>query len=188
LSFFLTVTRRGISGPEVFSRKIYEHPEQKIEQMKHTDYLKKAIEIAENFSKKGNNGPFGAIVVLKNKIIGEGWNQVVELNDPTAHAEIMAIRKACKTLGTYNLKNAILYTSCEPCPMCLSSIYWAHIEKVYYAASGSDASKMGFDDAFIYKEVCKSMHRRKIPFIQELQDEAIKVFEEWKNNPHKIMY
>jgi len=156
--------------------------------MNHTNYLKKAIEIAGDFSKKGTNGPFGAIVVLNNTMIGEGWNQVVELNDPTAHAEIMAIRKACKRLGTFDLKNAILYTSCEPCPMCLSAIYWAHIEKVYYAASRSDASKMGFDDEFIYREVCQSMHTRKIPFIQKLQDEAIIVFNEWKKNPNKIMY
>ena len=157
-------------------------------QMSDNEYLAEAIKIAGEFSVKGDNGPFGAIIVLNNKIIGRGWNQVVELNDPTAHAEVMAIREACKSLGTYNLTNAILYTSCEPCPMCMSAVYWARIKKVFFAASRMDASNIGFDDNFIYDELSKTINNREIPLVQELQHKAIEVFDEWSNNPKKVMY
>ena len=156
--------------------------------MNDNEYLAEAIEIARKFSVRGNNGPFGAVIVLDGNIIGKGWNQVVELNDPTAHAEVMAIREACKNSGTYNLTNAILYSSCEPCPMCMSAIYWARIKKVFFAASRLDASNIGFDDSFIYDELSKAIHKREIPLVQELQHKAIEVFDEWSNNPKKIMY
>ena len=139
--------------------------------MKNIDFMKRAIELSiQNI--KNNGGPFGCIIVKENKIIAEGVNRVTFNNDPTAHAEIIAIRNACKKLNTFNLEKCELYTSCEPCPMCLSAIYWSHIDKIYYGNSRLDASKIGFDDDFIYNELNKDLSSRKIQMKQISQNEA----------------
>ena len=137
---------------------------------------------------ENNGGPFGAIIVLNNKIISTGVNSVTLDNDPTAHAEINAIRKAAKTLGKFDLTGCILYSSCEPCPMCLSAIYWAHIDKVYYASNRDDAHNAGFDDQFIYYELDKPIKDRKIPFENIYRDKAAIIFEKWKNKIDKTLY
>ena len=139
-------------------------------------------------SVKNNGGPFGCVIVLNNKIIAEGSNQVTLTNDPTAHGEIVAIRNACKKLNSFNLKGTELYTSCEPCPMCLSAIYWSHIDKIYYGNTRIDASKIGFDDNFIYDELLIDLTKRKIPSQQLNQNEAIKAFQEWELKTYKIEY
>lgn len=151
-------------------------------------FLKRAIDIAERESKDGQNGPFGALIALNDNIISEGWNQVVETNDPTAHAEIVAIRKACRLLGRFDLEGCILYTSCEPCPMCLSAIYWARIPLVCYASTKEDAEKAGFDDDFIYRELAIPMDKRQVRFVQELREQGNRVFDAWIQNPNKLMY
>ncbi len=138
---------------------------------------------------RGNcGGPFGAVVVRQGKIVGRGWNQVTSTNDPTAHAEVTAIRDACKKLKTFQLDDCELYTSCEPCPMCLAAIYWARFKKVFYANTRKDAAKIEFDDDLIYREIPKPISKRKIPMKQLLRAEALKVFSEWKTKADKIRY
>ena len=155
--------------------------------MKNIDFMRRAIELSiQNI--KNNGGPFGCVIVKENKIIAEGVNRVTHNNDPTAHAEIIAIRNACEKLNTFNLKGCELYTSCEPCPMCLSAIYWSHIDKIYYGNTRLDAAKIGFDDNYIYKELSKKTSQRKIPMQQINQEDAIKVFKEWELKPDKIKY
>ena len=155
--------------------------------MKNIDYMKRAIELSiQNI--KNNGGPFGCIIVKENKIIAEGVNRVTFNNDPTAHAEIIAIRNACKKLNTFNLEKCELYTSCEPCPMCLSAIYWSHIDKIYYGNSRLDASKIGFDDDFIYNELNKDLSSRKIQMKQISQHEAKKAFLDWDKKIDKVEY
>jgi Cytosine/adenosine deaminases len=155
--------------------------------MKNIDFMKRAIELSiQNI--KNNGGPFGCIIVKENKIIAEGVNRVTFNNDPTAHAEIIAIRNACKKLNTFNLEKCELYTSCEPCPMCLSAIYWSHIDKIYYGNSRLDASKIGFDDDFIYNELNKDLSSRKIQMIQISQKEAKKAFLDWDKKIDKVEY
>ena len=150
-------------------------------------YMKRAIELSiESVNKNG--GPFGCVIVKNNHIIAEGYNMVTSSNDPTAHGEIVAIRSACKNLKTFNLEDCDLYTSCEPCPMCLSAIYWSHISKVYYGNTRIDASKIGFDDNFIYNELCKDLSIRKIPMKQINKDEAKKAFLDWEKKVDKIEY
>lgn len=136
----------------------------------------------------GAGGPFGAVLVLDGKIIGEGWNQVTSTNDPTAHAEVVAIRRACSNVGHFELTQAELYTSCEPCPMCLSAAYWARVKTIYFAADRTDAARHQFDDDFIYQEIPKKIQDRKIPMVQVLRDEAYKVFQEWDKKADKIRY
>ena len=136
----------------------------------------------------GCGGPFGAVVVRQGKIVGRGWNQVTSTNDPTAHAEVMAIRAACRRLKTFQLDDCELYASCEPCPMCLAAIYWARLRKVYYANTRRDAARIGFEDDFIYREIARPVSRRTIPLRQLLRGEALKVFAEWKGKPDKICY
>ena len=149
--------------------------------------MKRAIELSiQNI--KNNGGPFGCIIVKENKIIAEGVNRVTFNNDPTAHAEIIAIRNACKKLNTFNLEKCELYTSCEPCPMCLSAIYWSHIDKIYYGNSRLDASKIGFDDDFIYNELNKDLSSRKIQMKQISQNEAKKAFLDWDKKIDKVEY
>ena len=150
-------------------------------------FMLRAIELSKKSIAK-NGGPFGCVIVKDDSIIAEGNNQVTEINDPTAHAEIVTIRKACNKLNTFNLSGFEIYTSCEPCPMCLSAIYWSHIDKVYYANSRLDASKIGFDDNFIYKELSMNINKRKIPLIQINRKEAIKIFNDWKLKDDKIEY
>tara|TARA_X000000368_G_scaffold144912_1_gene114252 strand:- start:816 stop:1283 length:468 start_codon:yes stop_codon:yes gene_type:complete len=155
--------------------------------MKNIDFMKRAIELSiQNI--KNNGGPFGCIIVKENKIIAEGVNRVTFNNDPTAHAEIIAIRNACKKLNTFNLEKCELYTSCEPCPMCLSAIYWSHIDKIYYGNSRLDASKIGFDDDFIYNELNKDLSSRKIQMKQISQKEAKKAFLDWDKKIDKVEY
>ena len=155
--------------------------------MKNIDFMKRAIELSiQNI--KNNGGPFGCIIVKENKIIAEGVNRVTFNNDPTAHAEIIAIRNACKKLNTFNLQECELYTSCEPCPMCLSAIYWSHIDKIYYGNSRLDASKIGFDDDFIYNELNKDLSSRKIQMKQISQKEAKKAFLDWDKKIDKVEY
>ena len=151
------------------------------------DFMKRAIVLSiENI--KDNGGPFGCVIVKDNNIIAEGVNRVTFNNDPTAHAEIVAIRNACNKLNTFNLEGCELYSSCEPCPMCLSAIYWSHIDKVYYGNSREDAAKIQFDDKFIYDELSLKMTERKIPISQISRDEAIKAFNLWENEENKIKY
>ena len=150
-------------------------------------FMKRAIELSEN-SANGTGGPFGSVIVKDEKIIAEASNEVTFTNDPTAHAEIVAIRKACKNLNTFNLSGCDIYTSCEPCPMCLSAIYWSHINNIYYANTREDAKKINFDDSMIYSEFSKKIEDRKIPIKQMLRDEALKAFEIWDKKKDKIEY
>jgi guanine deaminase len=151
-------------------------------------FMREAIRLSLEKMRRGDGGPFGAVVVRKNKIVGRGWNRVTSANDPTAHAEIIAIRDACKKLKTFRLDECKIYVSCEPCPMCLAAIYWARLRKIYYANTRRDAAKIEFDDDSIYHEVTLPVSRRKIPMKQLLRDEALEVFKEWKNKPDKICY
>ncbi len=150
-------------------------------------YMKKAIELSQKNIQSGG-GPFGAVIVKDGKIIGEGWNKVTANNDPTAHAEVEAIREACKNLSDFDLSGAEIYTSCEPCPMCLSAIYWARLSKIYYANTKKDAASIQFDDDFIYTEIPKPMSERKISMTQLMRDEAFEVFKQWEKSEVKIKY
>ena len=147
----------------------------------------RAIELSM-ISLKEDGGPFGCVIVKNNEIISEGFNEVTNKNDPTAHAEIVAIRNACKKLNTFNLKDTQMFTSCEPCPMCLSAIYWSHIDKIYYGNNRKDAAKIGFDDSYIYDELSIDLNKRKIPLEQINEKEAIKAFEEWEVKTDKTLY
>ncbi len=151
-------------------------------------FITEAIQLAIQSVTKGG-GPFGAVIVKNNKIIGRGNNQVTLNNDPSAHAEITAIRDACKNINDFNLTNTTLYASCEPCPMCMSAIYWARISRVVYAATGNDAAKAGFDDTFIAKEVCKPYSERSIPIEHYKKcDKHTQCFEDWENKENKTKY
>lgn len=150
--------------------------------------MRAAIRLSLSKMRADCGGPFGAVVVRKGKIIGRGWNQVTSANDPTAHAEVTAIRDACQRLKTFQLGGCELYTSCEPCPMCLSAIYWARLQKVYYGNTRQDAAKIAFDDDLIYREVAKPISKRIIPMKQLLRPEALKVFTEWQNKTDKVRY
>ncbi len=151
-------------------------------------FIKKACELAlQNvLTKKG--GPFGAIVVKDDQIIATGVNSVSSLNDPTAHAEIVAIRNACKALNNFQLTNCVIYSSCEPCPMCFGAIFWARPDAVYYANTAFDAGIIGFDDAFIYEQLKIAPHKRTIPFIPLLESSALDAFRAWKEQQDKIRY
>lgn len=151
-------------------------------------FLRRAIEISREKMNEGAGGPFGAVIVKDNKIIAEGWNMVTSSNDPTAHGEIVAIRDACKALNTFSLTGCELYTSAEPCPMCISAIYWARIRTVYYGNRVEDAASIGFDDKFIYEELSLPIESRYLKMEQHLHNEAYKVFEEWKNKVDKVEY
>ena len=152
------------------------------------DHMRRAISLAEDNAYSGNGGPFGAVIVKDGKVVAEGSNTVTVDNDPTAHAEVNAIRRACAVLGTFDLSGCELYTSCEPCPMCLAACYWAHISRVYYAAGRDDAAAAGFDDDMIYVEVAKPLDERKLPFIQLLPEEGLRPFLLWRSNPDKVRY
>ena len=147
----------------------------------------RAIELSM-ISLKEDGGPFGCVIVKNNEIISEGFNEVTNKNDPTAHAEIVAIRNACNKLNTFNLKGTQMFTSCEPCPMCLSAIYWSHIDKIYYGNNRKDAAKIGFDDSYIYDELSLDLNKRKIPLEQISEKEAIKAFKEWEVKTDKTVY
>ena len=151
-------------------------------------FMKRAIEIAEKNITDSLGGPFGAVIVKKGIIIGEGSNTVTSTNDPTAHAEINAIRQACQNSQSFNLSNSIIYTNCEPCPMCLSAIYWARIEKIFFANSKMDAAEIGFDDDLIYQEIILPVEKRSIPTQQIFIDESILAFRAWERSDSKINY
>ena len=150
-------------------------------------FMLRAIELSIQ-SAKSKGGPFGCVIGKDNKIIAEGHNQVTTHNDPTAHAEIVAIRNACTKLNDFFLKGCDLYTSCEPCPMCLSAIYWSHVDNIYYANTRMDAKDIDFDDSFIYSEVRKKIDERKIKMIQINREEALEAFKIWQNKEDKIRY
>ena len=154
----------------------------------HESFMRRAIEISAERMRANQGGPFGAVIVRDGKIIAEGFNQVTSSNDPTAHAEVEAIREAGRTLSDFNLKGCVIYTSCEPCPMCLSAIYWARIDHIYYANTREDAADIGFDDAFLYDEVAKPIEDRSLPMGHIVLSQAAEIFEEWRNKEDKIEY
>ena len=150
-------------------------------------FMKRAIELSIKSVNNGG-GPFGSVIVKGDKIIAEGSNKVTSNNDPTAHGEIVAIREACKKINNFSLSGFELYSSCEPCPMCLSAIYWARIDKVYFANTRQDAQKIDFDDSLIYSEFQKNIDKRKIPMAQMMRSEALKAFELWDKKTDKVKY
>lgn len=154
----------------------------------HYQFMNEAVELSRKSMNTNKGGPFGAIIVKNNIVVGRGSNIVTSSNDPTAHAEVEAIRDACKNLGTFQLNGCVLYTSCEPCPMCLGAIYWARPEKVYFANTRQDAANIGFDDDFIYNEITIPLEKRQIIFEQIQQENALEVFQEWKLKTDKINY
>lgn len=159
-----------------------------MEMKEHEKFMRMAIELSEQNVKGAAGGPFGAVVVKNGEVVAASANQVVQQNDPTAHAEVTAIRLACQRLGTYDLSGCVIYTSCEPCPMCLGAIYWAHIDTIYYGNTKADAADIGFDDHFIYKELALPMNQRKLQIVQLLRDEALSAFKRWTESGSKIGY
>jgi guanine deaminase len=155
---------------------------------KEKKFLERAIELSKQGMQNGAGGPFGCVIVLNDQVIGEGFNLVTSTNDPTAHAEVVAIRQACKKLNSYQLNGCDVYTSCEPCPMCLGAIYWARPNRVVYANTRQEAAAIEFDDEFIYNEINTELVKRQIPFIHQPHPLAAKVFEDWKNMAEKIRY
>ena len=151
-------------------------------------FMREAIRLSIQKMRRGAGGPFGAIVVKKNGIVGRGWNQVTSGNDPTAHAEIVAIRDACRRLKTFQLDDCDLYTSCEPCPMCLSAMYWARLRSVFYGNTRRDAARIAFDDDFIYREVALPIRKRQLVMTQVLRDEALAAFIEWEKKTDRVPY
>jgi guanine deaminase len=151
-------------------------------------FMREAIRLSIDSMRAGNGGPFGAVIVKDGKIIAHGFNKVTSTNDPTAHAEVVAIREACKALGTFQLTGCELYTSCEPCPMCLGAIYWARPDKMYFANTKSDAAAIGFDDQFIYEEIELPIPNRQLATEQLLNNEALEAFKEWQQKTDKIEY
>ena len=154
----------------------------------HERWIHEAVDLARAGMRDKGGGPFGALVVCDERVVGRGNNQVTEQLDPTAHAEIVAIREACRVLSRFDLRGCILYTSCEPCPMCLGAIYWSRPAHVFYAANAADAASAGFDDAFIYKELSRPPAERHIPMTQFMREESLAVFEAWKTAANKKRY
>jgi tRNA(Arg) A34 adenosine deaminase TadA len=152
------------------------------------EFIDEAIQLSLESVRGGTGGPFGAVVVKDGRIVGRGGNQVTSTNDPTAHAEIIAIRDACRNLGSYHLRGAEIYTSCEPCPMCLAAIYWARLERVYYALTRLDAAAMGFDDALLYNELSLPVPQRKLSLHPLARDAALRAVREWNNKPDRTLY
>jgi tRNA(Arg) A34 adenosine deaminase TadA len=154
----------------------------------HARWMDEAIALARAGMRDHGGGPFGAIVVADGELVGRGWNQVTRLLDPTAHAEITAIRDACRALQRFDLRGCVLYSSCEPCPMCLSAIYWARLDRVYYASTRSDAAGIGFDDDFIYQQIPLDLAARSLPMVQLPTPAAAELFGEWTAKADKIPY
>ena len=150
--------------------------------------MARAIKLAVENVRSGHGGPFGAVIVKDSILIAEGANQVTLTNDPTAHAEVIAIRQACRKLGLFELKGCDLYTSCEPCPMCLGAIYWTRLSHVYFGSLAADASQAGFDDSFIYREIAQPHGERGIPMVQMMREEALAPLRAWQDKPDKICY
>ena len=152
------------------------------------DLMRRAVALSAEKMRAGFGGPFGAVVARAGAIIAEGFNQVLSDSDPTAHAEVVAIREACRRLGSFSLQGCEMYTSCEPCPMCLGAIYWARLDRVYYANTRTDAAAIGFDDDHIYRELDRPIDGRTVPFIRLESEEARRIFQEWLEKPDKIPY
>ncbi len=159
-----------------------------MDQDSHHLYMQRAAEISRQKMLAGEGGPFGAVVVRDDSILGEGWNRVTSTADPTAHAEIVAIRDACSRVGSFTLEGALIYTSCEPCPMCLAAIWWARISRIYYANTRNDSARIGFDDAEIYQEVTRDLTDRRIPLVHCPNQEAVQAMREWTEKQDKIPY
>ncbi len=151
-------------------------------------FMARAIQLAMDNVTSARGGPFGSVVVRGDEIIAEAGNQVTLTNDPTAHAEMVAIREACKKLGVFELEGCEIYTSCEPCPMCMGAIYWARLSRVYYAGMAADAAQAGFDDSMIYRELARPLSERKIPMIQMMREQGLEAFRVWQNSSRKIEY
>jgi guanine deaminase len=151
-------------------------------------FMSRAIELSIENARSGRGGPFAAVVVKDGKIIAEGTNRVTSANDPTAHAEIVAIREACRELGHFQLTGCEIYTTCEPCPMCVGAIYWARPAKVYFASTGQDASAHGFDDSFVFEELQRPISERRIPMVQLMREEALRAFEVWEQKSDRVPY
>ena len=154
----------------------------------HNPFMERAIQLSLENVRSGSGGPFGAVVVKEGEIIAEGVNRVTATNDPTAHAEVTAIREACRKLQIFELKGCEIYTSCEPCPMCLGAIYWARPDRIYFGNTAADAAGIGFDDSIIYRELSEPHSQRKIPMIQIMRDEALEAFRLWEEMPGKTPY
>lgn len=152
------------------------------------DFMRRAIALAIEGVRTNQGGPFGAVVVKDGVIVGEGFNRVLGTNDPTAHAEVTAIRNACAKLSNFELRGCDLYTSCEPCPMCLAAAYWARVERVYFACDRADAARAGFDDSMLYDEIPKSPAERTLPLVQTLREEALATFQAWIDKPDRTSY
>lgn len=152
------------------------------------EFMRRAIALATENVRSGRGGPFGAVIVRDGAIVGEGANRVTEENDPTAHAEVRAIRNACRKLGAFALRGCEIYTSCEPCPMCLAAIYWAHIDRIWFGNTSADAARAAFDDAFLYREVALPAEQRTVPSAVVMHDEAWESFQLWLDTPDKILY
>ena len=159
-----------------------------MEIIQHEKFMQMAIDLSVKNVQNGLGGPFGAVIVKNGEVVAASANKVVPTNDPTAHAEVSAIRLACQQLNTFNLEGCEIYTSCEPCPMCLGAIYWARLDKIYYANTKADAAAIGFDDHFIYDELELPMSQRKLPVVQMLRDEALKAFKQWEESTGKTEY
>jgi tRNA(Arg) A34 adenosine deaminase TadA len=151
-------------------------------------FMARAIQLSIENVHSGRGGPFGAVIVKDGAVIAEGANQVTSSKDPTAHAEILAIRAACAKLGVFELPGCEIYTSCEPCPMCLGAIYWARLSRIYFAGAAADASRIGFDDSLIYREIAQPLTRRSIPMVQMMREQALAAFRAWEEKPNKIVY
>ncbi len=153
-----------------------------------TELMTFAIRLAQEHMEAGHGGPFGAVIVQGGQIIAEGWNQVTTANDPTAHAEVVAIRNAASRLNRFSLEGCTLYTSCEPCPMCLAAAYWARVDRVVYAATREDAANIGFDDEHLYKELALPVDQRSLPMNQLLRSESVNVFQAWQKMEDRVAY
>jgi guanine deaminase len=151
-------------------------------------FMARAIELAIENVRLGRGGPFAAVIVKDGRVIADGANCVTSSNDPTAHAEVVAIRAACSALGTFQLDGCELYTTCEPCPMCLGAIYWARVERVYFASAAADAAAAGFDDAFIYEQIAVAGVERKVPFVEMMREEALECFRVWAEKQDRVEY
>lgn len=171
-----------------YGDRMTRHQEPRIPDLDHSRHLQRAVELARHGLQAGDGGPFGALVVKDDRVVAEGWNRVIRTNDPTAHAEITAIRAACEALGSFQLTGAVVYASCEPCPMCLGALYWARPAAVFFAATRHDAAAVGFSDAQIYAEIGLPSGGRSLPFRQLQTVGAADVFEDWLATPDRVPY
>lgn len=161
-----------------------------IDEAGHTDnpFMARAIQLSPDNVVSGQGGPFGAVIVKNGSIVAEGVNRVTATNDPTAHAEVVAIREACASLRVFELADCEIYSSCEPCPMCLGAIYWARLARVYFGNLASDASRIGFDDSFIYREIAQNLRKRSIPMVPMMREQALAAFRAWEQKSNKTPY